>query len=146
MRLGALTTPRTLGATLGLLAATIAVGFIVTRLVEASRPVPTAVRLVNTLTDPVTVQGLTLSTHSVLTGSLTLPARQGTQAAPEWDSKAVDVAPGLPLAVQLTLADPPRQAACELDPRPQGTCVVRATYQGSTALACDYDCKQAKPQ
>lgn len=146
MKLQALLTPRHLGATAGLIAAATAVGFIVTRLVDASRPAPTVVRLINTLADPVAVKGLALSTHSVLTGSLTLPARQGSQAPPEWDAKAVAMAPGLPVAVQLTLADPPREAACTLDPRPQGHCIVRASYKGGAELACDYDCKAAKTE
>lgn len=133
------------GATIGLIVAVATSTYIIKTLVQAARPAPTSVRLVNATDAAAQVEALDVASQAVLAGALTLQAQPAGGAAPGWDSKPVLVAPGLRIDVQARLANPARQARCSLDPRPQGACVVRAEFKGSDALSCEYDCKAPLP-
>jgi hypothetical protein len=141
MNIASLLTPRTLGAGLGLIASASVCIVIVVKLVEAAHPAPTAVRLINATPDPVVLAAASLSQQAVLSGPLKLPARPPSGPDSEWESKPVELGPGLPVAVKLTFAEPQREATCGLEPRPQGACIVRASYSGKGDLDCQYECK-----
>lgn len=130
--------PLSRGATIGLLVSAAACVFIVYRLVQASAPVPTSLKLVNSSGATVQVQTLQLVADDLLQAPLSLPAHDA--AGTGWESRPVLLAPGRPAQVAAWLSNPTLQAACELPPRPSGSCSVRAEFKGSAQLQCDYEC------
>ena len=136
-------TPRNLGATLGLLAAATTCYFIISRVYEAARPATTYVRLINASSTELVVEQLRLGDQSLSASPLKLPGRIGAGLPPEWESKSIQLAPGLPQELQAITGARGRAASCNLEARPQGVCAIRATFETPEAMACQYDCKVA---
>ena len=136
-------TPRNLGAALGLIAAATTCYFIISRVYEAARPATTYVRLINASSTELVVEQLKLGDQSLSTSPLKLPGRVGAGLSPEWESKSIQLAPGLPQELKAITGARGRTASCSLEARPQGVCIVRATFESPEAMACQYDCKVA---
>jgi hypothetical protein len=90
------------GATIGLVAAAVACGLIIHRLIDAATPASTSVRVVNASGGVATLAGVRLGVHPLLAGQLSLPpSSQGSGPPSFWDSKSLDLAPGLPMEVKI---------------------------------------------
>lgn len=133
---------RVTGAWLGLLAAAAASFYVIHGVIQASRPVATAVRLVNTTAVGVQVDRVVLGEGHLVAEKVSLPAAAGaaSAAAPSFVTREVALAPGLKVDVAARLGEPPVTAWCTLEPRPQGQCIVRAEFSGTAQLRCEYEC------
>ena len=143
--------PRYRGATIGLVVAAIIFSVIVYRLVGAARPASTSVRLVNASVAAATVAAVQIAGQPLLAESLTLaptlaPGTGAAGSASIWDSKPIELAPGLPFEVKIGLGERGQELSCNLEPRPQGVCLVQVVLEGTQALRCQYECKVPVPQ
>lgn len=137
---------RITGAWLGLLAAALASFYVIHGVIEAARPVPTSVRLVNATMVGVQVDRVVLGEGHVVAEKASLPAAPGASAPlPSFVSREIALAPGLKVDVAARLGEPPTTAWCTLEPRPQGACVVRAEFSGTAQLRCEYECLAVAP-
>lgn len=139
--------PRHRNATLGLMVALSLSLYLIYRVIEASVPAPTTVQLVNASPAELRVDELRLKDQVVLSGPLRLPASGPATAGPpaEARSRSVELAAGLPLVLTVRLQGQATPLACELEPRPQGRCLIRARLTEASALQCSYDCGAGTP-
>jgi hypothetical protein len=101
--------PRHVSATLGLIAAAVAIGFIMMRLVESGAPAPTPVRLVNTGPSGVTVDELSVVDTQpplALKGPWKLVAARALAASAVTDAGAASATPIGPSAAPASPASP----------------------------------------
>lgn len=132
------------GATIGLIVAVGVSTYLIYRLADAGRPAATTVRLVNGAASPANVKTVTLASRPLLKEPLSLPPPVAGNGPPaHWDSPPVDLPPGVPVELRLSLAAGGTEQACELEPRPQGVCVVQARLDADRVLRCGFECRVA---
>ncbi|MFT3816423.1 MAG: hypothetical protein QM750_02125 [Rubrivivax sp.] len=136
---------RTRNALIGLLVGLGCAVFIVYRLVQAAAPASTSVHFTNHSPLAVRLQSLAIGDEPVLSATVPLAAAVAGQPPAPVESKSVRLSAGRPLAVSATLASGPVRLGCTLEPRPQGVCVIKAAFEGTAALQCEYACKPAGP-
>ena len=132
---------RTMGAALGIVAAAVTIGFILIRLSDASKGVPTRIILSSASAEPLSVAGLQVEGTDVLRGGWTPGSPTPADATPQ---ASADLRVGRPAAIRATLSVPRAGVAtCTLEPRPHGVCLVKARFVSATDLRCSFECQPA---
>jgi hypothetical protein len=167
--------PRHLSATLGLIAAAAAIGFIMVRVLDAAAPAATPVTLANTGLGAVSVAELSVvgtQPPLVLKGPWTLaaaplpalaapaPASASASAAsaagpavPYVNVGSLTLSPGRPLELAVQLQAPlALRQTCTLEPRPPGDCALSVAVSArevgrsvTSSVACTFECKAVAP-
>ncbi len=140
MKLNDLWNTRYLGAKLGLIAAAATTAFIVVKLVDASKPMPTAVRIVNVSGEPLVLDQLKLGPSAVSVDAVRIPGAASDGRPAEWTSQPVALSPGMRAEVTAKRRGS-ADLACAAEARPQGSCVVKLVFNGSAAPQCEFECK-----
>ena len=110
-------------------------------LLSCSLPSETGLKLLNATEGVALATDVRVNGKSVSSKAISLPPRTAQQSSPEGHVAGVAIRGGESLAVTFTQDGRSVQSACVLAPRPQGVCLVQASYSGIAALTCWFDCE-----
>jgi hypothetical protein len=130
-----------------MLAAAVAVCFIVSRLLAAATPVLTAVTLANSGPVSITVGDLQVGDAPVLREPWSIPPGRTDDPVVTGPLKGRELEPGRPVDVMASITAPRAwRAHCTLEPRPPGACEIKVNFLASQELVCEYVCKREPPK